>query len=41
MNIRKKTAKDIPEFVLLVNDVWNETYRGIVDDSFLDNMNNI
>ena len=40
MNIRKKTIKDIPEFILLVNDVWNETYRGIVDDSFLDNMKN-
>ena len=40
MKIRKKTIKDIPEFILLVNDVWNETYRGIVDDSFLDNMKN-
>lgn len=40
MIIRKRTIKDIPDFTLLVNDVWNETYRGIVDDSFLDNMKN-
>lgn len=40
MIIRNKEYEDIENFILLVNDVWNETYRGIVDDSFLDNMKN-
>ena len=40
MIIRDKKYEDIEEYILLVNDVWNETYRGIVDDSFLDNMKN-
>lgn len=40
MLIREKKIEDIPEFVLLVNQVWNETYRGIVEDEFLDNMKN-
>ena len=40
MLIREKRIADIPEFTLLVNEVWNETYRGIVADEFLDNMKN-
>ncbi len=40
MIIRDKKYEDIEEYILLVNDVWNDTYRGIVDDSFLDNMKN-
>lgn len=40
MLIREQRIEDIPEFVLLVNEVWNETYRGIIDDEFLDNLKN-
>lgn len=40
MLIREKEMEDIPEFVLLINEVWNETYKGIFDDDFLDNMKN-
>ena len=40
MIIREKRYDDIPEFIELVNAVWNETYRGIIDDKFLDNMSN-
>lgn len=40
MEIREKRIEDIPEFTLLVNTVWDETYRGIIDDEFLDNMKN-
>lgn len=40
MEIREKKYEDIPEFINLVNKVWDETYRGIVDDEFLDNMPN-
>ena len=40
MLIRQKRVEDIPEFTLLVNRVWNETYRGIIDDKFLDNLEN-
>ena len=36
--IRQKRVEDIPEFTLLVNRVWNETYRGIVPDDFLNNL---
>ena len=38
MLIREKRVEDILEFTLLVNEVWNETYRGIVEDEFIDNM---
>ena len=40
MIIRKMKYEDIKEFILLVNKVWDETYRGIVDDEFLNNMPN-
>lgn len=40
MIIREKKYEDIRETVLLGNIFWNETYRGIVDDEFLDNMKN-
>ena len=40
MIIRNIKEEDIPEYIRWVNQVWNETYRGIVDDSFLDNMEN-
>ena len=40
MIIRKMKYEDIKEFILLVNKVWDETYRGIVDDEFIDNMKN-
>ena len=40
MIIREMKYEDIKEFILLVNKVWDETYRGIVDDGFIDNMKN-
>ncbi|MBQ3474658.1 MAG: GNAT family N-acetyltransferase [Bacilli bacterium] len=40
MKIREKKYEDIRETVLLGNIFWDETYRGIVDDEFLDNMPN-
>ena len=40
MLIREQRIEDIPEFVLLVNEVWNETFRGIIYVEFLDNLKN-
>lgn len=40
MHIREKTIDDIRNFTIFINKVWDETYRGIVDDDFIDNMNN-
>ena len=38
--LREKTIDDIRNFTIFINKVWNETYRGIVDDEFIDNMSN-
>lgn len=38
--IRKKKKNDCKEVAKLVTVVWNETYRGIVSDEFLDNLHN-
>ena len=36
--IRKKERKDCQEVAHVVTVAWNETYRGIVPDEFLDNL---
>ena len=36
--IRKKEKKDCMDVAHVVTVAWNETYRGIVPDSFLDNL---
>ena len=36
--IRKKERKDCKAIAHIVTIAWNETYRGIVPDSFLDNL---
>ena len=36
--IRKKERKDCFDVAYVVTVVWNETYRGIVPDEFLDNL---
>ena len=35
--IRKKERKDCESVAHIVTVAWNETYRGIVPDDFLDN----
>ena len=39
-NIRKKTKDDCATIAHVVTVAWNETYRGIVQDEFLDNLYN-
>ncbi len=36
--VRKKERKDCQEVAHVVTVAWNETYRGIVPDEFLDNL---
>ena len=36
--IRKSTETDMHDLATLVATVWNETYKGIVPDDYLDNM---
>ena len=38
--IRKKERKDCADIAHVVTIAWNETYRGIVPDEFLDNLYN-
>ena len=38
--IRKKERKDCADVAHVVTVAWNETYRGIVPDEFLDNLYN-
>lgn len=38
--IRKKERKDCMEVAHIVTVTWNETYKGIVPDSFLENLYN-
>ena len=38
--IRKKESKDCADVAHVVTVAWNETYRGIVPDEFLDNLYN-
>ena len=33
--IRKLTKEEIPEYQHLITTVWNETYPGIINDTFL------
>lgn len=40
MNIRRRTINDCRGIAELVTICWNETYRGIVSDEFLDNLYN-
>ena len=39
--IRKKERKDCADVAHVVTVAWNETYRGIVPDEFLDNLYNM
>ena len=36
--IRKKERKDCADVAHVVTVAWNETYKGIVSDEFLDNL---
>jgi len=38
--IRYLTKQDIPEYQKLITTVWQETYPGIVNQQFLDNLSN-
>ena len=38
--IRKKQRKDCKDVAHIITVAWNETYRGIVPDKFLDNLYN-
>ena len=38
--IRKKERRDCADVAHVVTVAWNETYRGIVSDEFLDNLYN-
>lgn len=38
--IRYLTKKDIPEYQKLITTVWQQTYPGIVNQNFLDNLSN-
>lgn len=37
--IRYLTKEDIPQYQRLITKVWQETYPGIINQSFLDNLN--
>ena len=39
-NIEKSKKKDCKAIAEFITRTWNETYRGIVDDEFLDNLKN-
>ena len=36
--IRKKERKDCPDMAHVVTVAWNETYKGLVPDEFLDGL---
>lgn len=38
IEIRKAILNDIPQIVKLHIDSWNETYKGIISQDYLDNM---
>ena len=38
--IREATLEDIPEVAKLHIDSWNKTYKGIIEQEYLDNMKN-
>lgn len=38
MNVRRRTIDDCASIARIVTVCWNETYRGIVDKDFLDNL---
>jgi hypothetical protein len=38
--IRRKEKKDCYEIANVVTIAWQETYRGIINDEFLDNLPN-
>lgn len=39
-NIRKQNINDCASIAHVVNISWNETYKGIVNQEFLDNLKN-
>ena len=39
-NIEKSKKEDCKAIAEFVTKTWNETYRGIVNDEFLDNLEN-
>ena len=38
--IRKRKKEDIPNIESVVTNCWQQTYRGILNDDFLDNLSN-